>query len=213
MTEYLTIDDKENAIDSLLRAEEHIFRSGKRVEFAQNGGICWNAFHWKWVIICLQNSLYTFALIVAAGTNPGIVQRRNGGVVSLIAALKLCIGVKYFHHSLPVDFTRNQKNSILWLHNHFRNSFEHFSPNRTWGINLKGMPNICIDGLDAIKLLALDSENISYASMNYSNQEKKRKIETSINRSIEMLKSSALYEPGGEIDEFPRLNWWWRVSS
>ena len=113
MTEYLTIGDKENAIDSLLRAEEHIFRVEKCVKPAQNGGIYWNAFHWKWVVICLQNSLYTFALTVAAGTNPHIVQRRNGGVVSLIKALKLCIGVKYFGHSLPVDFTRSQKNSIL----------------------------------------------------------------------------------------------------
>lgn len=211
MKEYLTIDDKENAVDSLLRAEEHILRAEKCAGPVQGGEICWGALHWKWAIICLQNSLYTFALAVAAGTNPGIVRRKGGGVVDFITALKLCIGVKRFYHSLPVQFTRDQKNSMLWLHDHFRNSFEHFEPNRIWGINLKGMPNICIDVLDAIKLLALDSKNISYASRVYSHQEKEEKIKASINRSVEILRSSALYEPSNEIAECPGLDRRWEV--
>ena len=222
MTEYLTINDKENAVDSLLRAEEHILRAENKAEkcvahilhilHIRNDRNRWSLFHWKWVIICLQNSLYTFALAVAAGTNPGNVQRRNGRVVSLIAALKRCIGVKYYTYSLEIELTRNQKNSISWLHSHFRNGFEHFNPNNTWGIDLKGMPNICIDVLEVIKLLALDSENISYASKIYSPQEKERKIRTSINRSVEILRSSALYEPDNEIAEFLELDKRWGVS-
>ena len=70
--EYLEIDNKENAIDSLLRAEEHISRAEKRAGPVEGGGTCrYSAFHWKWVIICLQNSLYTFALTVAAGNESG----------------------------------------------------------------------------------------------------------------------------------------------
>ena len=171
--EYLEIDNKENAMDSLLMAEEHIFRAEKRAT-----GPVWgdanrrSEFHWKWVIICLQNSLYTFVLTVAAGTNPGNVQRRKGGVVDLATALKLCIGVKRYTHSLEIELTRNQKNSILWLHSHFRNGFEHFRPNQVWGIDLRRLPNICIDVLDVIKLLALDSRNILYGSPYYQPQEK-----------------------------------------
>lgn len=211
--EYLEIDNKENAIDSLLRAEEHIFRVEKRAGPVQDGGTCRSAFHWKWVIICLQNSLYTFALTVAAGTNPGNVQRKNGGVVDIVTALKLCIGVKRYTNSLEVELTRNQKNSILWLHSHFRNGFEHFKPNQIWGINLRDLPNICIDILDVIKLLALDSRNISYRSTAYSHQEKERKIRVCINRSVEILRSSALYEPSNEIAEFPDLDKRWESSS
>ena len=211
--EYLEIDNKENAIDSLLRAEEHILRAEKHAGPVQDGETCRSAFHWKWVIICLQNSLYTFTLTVAAGTNPGNVQRKNGGVVDIVTALKLCIGVKHFYYSLPVEFTRNQKNSMLWLHSHFRNGFEHFKPNQIWGIKLRGLPNICIDVLDVIKLLALDSRNILYGSPYYQPQEKERKIEASINRSVEILRSSALYEPGNEVAESPGLDKRWRSSS
>ena len=211
--EYLEIDNKENAIDSLLRAEEHISKAEKCAGPVQGDGTCRSAFHWKWVIICLQNSLYTFALTVAAGTNPGNVQRKKGGVVDIVTALKLCIGVKRYTNSLEVELTRNQKNSILWLHGHFRNSFEHFKPNQVWGINLRGLPNICIDVLDVIKLLALDSRNISYRSTTYSHREKERKIRACINRSVEILRSSALYEPSNEIAEFPDLDKRWKVSS
>ena len=210
MAEYLSINDKESAIDSLLRAEEYILRV---VNPAQDYETPWNSFSWKWIIICLQNSLYTFALAVAAGTNPGIVQRKNGRVVDLMTALKLCIGVTWFAYSVPVEFTRNQKNSILWLHLHFRNGFEHFLPNNTWGILLRGMPNVCIDVLETIKCLALDSKNILYASPNYESQEKERKIETSISSSIAILKSYALYDPGNKIEEFPKLDKLWDTGS
>ena len=211
MANYLTINDKENAVDSLLRAEEHILKAEEHTELPQDDGICWRAFHWKWVIICLQHSLYTFALAVAAGTNPGIVQRKKGGVVDFITALKLCIGVKHFYYSLPVELTRNQKNSILWLHRHFRNNFEHFQPNLSWSISLKGIPNICIDVLEAIKFLALDSKNISYGSMYYEQQEKKKKIEACINRSIKILKSSTFYDLSNEISESPELEKLWKT--
>ncbi len=212
--EYLEIDNKENAVDSLLMAEEHIARAEKRAAGPVPGdGTRRSEFHWKWVIICLQNSLYTFALTVAAGTNPGSVQRKRGGVVDLMTALKLCVGVKRFYYSVPVEFTRNQKNSILWLHSHFRNGFEHFRPNNIWGIELKGMPNVCIDVLDVIRLLALDSRNILYWSPHCRLREKERKIGASIDRSVEILRSSALYEPGKEIPELPDLDERWGISS
>ena len=54
---YLRLNAIWNAADSLFRAEEHI----RQVED--------NVFHWKWAVICLHNSLYTFALTFAAGTN------------------------------------------------------------------------------------------------------------------------------------------------
>ena len=210
--EYLTVNNEESAVDSLLRAEDHILRAEKCTESTQGNEARWNLLHWKWVIICLQNSLYTFALTVAAGTNPYIVKTKKGRVVDLMTALKRCIGVKRFTHSKPVEFTRSQMNSICWLHSHFRNKFEHFMPNSSWSIDLRGMPNICIDVLDVIRFLALDSKDISYGSMSYSHQEKERKIEESVNRSVEVLRSSALYEPSGGIAEFPDLDKQWKPS-
>lgn len=59
MKDFLEIDTATNAIDSLLRAEEFI----RRVESEGNPLL------WKWIIICLHHSLYTFSIIVAAGTN------------------------------------------------------------------------------------------------------------------------------------------------
>ena len=210
METYLIINESENAVDSLLRAEEFILRAEKSTEPARDNGVCWGAFHWKWVIICLQNSLYTFGLTVAAGTNPNIVKTKKGKVVNLITALKYCIGRKRFTHSQPVEFTRNQKNSILWLQKEFRNQFEHFSL-LSWMIDLKGMPNICIDVLEAIRILSLDSGNILYSGKHYSHKEKERKMEQSINRSVKVLRSSSLYMTDDQISEFPGLDKKWKL--
>ena len=59
MKDFLEINTATNAIDSLFRAEEFI----RRVESEGNPLL------WKWIIICLHHSLYTFSIIVAAGTN------------------------------------------------------------------------------------------------------------------------------------------------
>ena len=75
------------------------------------------------------------------------------------------------------------------------------------------MPNICIDVLDVIKLLALDSRSISYRSTTYSHREKEMKIRACINRSVEILRSSTLYEPSNGIAEFPDLDKRWESSS
>ena len=179
----------DSAADSLFRAEEHIGRAGD------------NVFHWKWVVICLQNSLYTFALTVAAGSNPHTVMK-DGRVVDFLRAVKSCSGVKRFCHSVPFEITRDQKNSVLWLHKHLRNKFEHFSPRNAWWIELSGLPNMCIDALEAIKFLALDGGNIVYHT-----KAKEKRIGRSIKKSIEALRFSALYARNG-IKEHPDLAKW-----
>ena len=186
-TGLLEINDVWSAADSLFRAEEHI----ERVED--------NAFHWKWAIICLQNSLYTFALKFAAGPNPYTVMTKDGHVVSFLTALSRCCEGSCYYDSVPFDPLPGQKNSILWLHDHFRNNFEHFTPNRTWGIVLPGLPDMCVDVLEAIRFLALDGRGIFYHA-----RSKKDRIEKSIKRSIEMLRSSR-FCLGEKVKEHPRL--------
>ena len=218
----LYMNEVESALDSLFRAEEQI----KQVED--------NVFRWKWVIICLQNSLYTFALTFAAGTNRYIVQRKKSAepnsekpgrfeVIDFISAVRFCLETpQRFVHSVPFELTRDHKNSVLWLH-HFRNNFEHFEPNNNWGISLWCLPNICIHVLEAIKLLALDCGDISYhleakryyketfkrnslapwvddreAEMYYT-EYKRNKIRTSIERSIQTLRSSRFYGQDNQI--------------
>ena len=184
---FLEINDVWSAADSLFRAEEHI----ERVED--------NVFHWKWAIICLQNSLYTFALKFAAGTNPYFVMTKEGRAVSFVTALSKCCEGGHYHESAPFAPTRGQKNSVLWLHDHLRNNFEHFQPQKTWGIGLPGLPNICVDVLEVIRFLALDGGGILYHA-----KSKKDNIERSIKRSIEMLKSSRFCSDG-DVGEHPRL--------
>ena len=186
-TKFLQIIDTWSAADSLFRAEEHL----ERVED--------NAFHWKWAIICLQNSLYTFALKFAAGPNPYAVMTKDDRAVSFITALSKCCEGGCYRGSVSFEPTRGQKNSVLWLHDHFRNNFEHFTPNRNWGISLQGLPNMCVDVLEAIRFLALDGKVISYHA-----RSKKDRIGKSTKRSIEMLKSSKFYS-GGDVNEHPRL--------
>lgn len=185
-TGLLEINDVQSAADSLFRAEEHI----KQVED--------NVFHWKWAIICLQNSLYTFALKFAAGTNPYLVMTKEDRAVSFITALNRCCEGSCYHGSVPFEPTPDQKNSVLWLHDHFRNNFEHFQPNRTWGIALPGLPDVCVDVLETIRFLALDGRGIFYDGS------KKDRIGKSIKRSIEMLRSSRFYSVG-DVKEHPRL--------
>ena len=186
-TGLLEISDVWSAADSLFRAEEHI----RQVED--------NVFHWKWAIICLQNSLYTFALKFAAGTNPYLVMTKEGRAVSFITALNRCYEGSCYHGSVPFEPTPDQKNSVLWLHDHFRNNFEHFTPNRTWGIALPGLPDMCIDVLETKRFLALDGRGIFYHA-----KSKKDKIGKSIKRSIEMLESSRFCSDG-KVKEHPRL--------
>lgn len=188
-TKTLRVSNVDSAADSLFRAEEHIGQAAD------------NVFHWKWVVICLQNSLYTFALTVAAGSNPHTVMKGDR-VVDFLGAVKLCSGVKRFCHSIPFEITRTQKNSVLWLHKHLRNKFEHFSPRNTWWIGLSGLPNMCIDALEAIKFLALDGGNIVYHT-----KAKEKKIGRSIRKSIKILRSSPLYAQDG-IKEHPDLAKW-----
>ena len=188
-TKRLRISNLNSAADSLFRAEEHIRQTGD------------NVFHWKWVVICLQNSLYTFALAVAAGSNPYTVMKGDK-VIDFISAVKRCSGVKRFYHSVPFEITRNQKNSVLWLHKHLRNKFEHFSPRNTWWIGLSGWPNICIDVLEAIKFLALDGGNIVYHT-----KAKEKKIRGSIRKSIEILRSSELYAENGIGEHHDLAKW------
>ena len=203
----LTMNAVENALDSLFRAAEHV------------GRVKDHEFHWKWVIICLHNSLYTFALIFAAGTNwqtvnaiKGIEKRERGEfkAVDFISAIKLCLKrQERFTYSVPFELTRDQKNSVLWLHE-FRNRFEHFPPNNIWGVPLAGLPNACVHVLEAIKFRALDCNENSYLLESHvyyaKNSEesgfgpsvslglrKKKKIEAAIARSVDALKNSRFY--------------------
>ena len=203
----LTMNAVENALDSLFRAAEHV------------GRVKDHEFHWKWVIICLHNSLYTFALIFAAGTNwqtvnaiKDIEKRERGKfkAVDFISAVKLCLKrQKRFVYSVLFELTRDQKNSVLWLHE-FRNRFEHFQPNDNWGVTLAGLPNACVHVLEAIKFLALDCNENSYLLESHvyyaRNSEesgfgpsdslelkKKEKIEAAIARSVAALKNSEFY--------------------
>jgi len=186
---YLRIDNIESAVDSLFRAEEHI----KKVDE--------NIFHWKWTIICLQNSLYIFALTVAAGSNSDNVKKKNGHVIDFLEAIKRCIGLKYFVFASPLQLSHDQKNSILWLHEHFRNNLEHFQPNQHWSIPLWGLPNLCIDVLDVIKFLSIDGKHISYHT-----KSKKNKVKSSINRSLKILKKSKFYDPKMKLKVHSKLN-------
>jgi len=184
----LRINNIESAADSLFRAKEFIDKSDL------------NKFYWKWIIICLQNSLYTFALTVAAGSNSKAVLRKDGKVIDFFPALRMCHGFSTYIYSKPLILTKKQINSLLFLHDHFRNGFEHFAPT-SWLIVLQGIPNICIDCLDVIQFLAIQGKQITHE---YT-KSKRDKIIRSINSSKKTLIKSRFYKEDSKLKEHQRL--------
>jgi len=168
MEHWLRTDEYEEAVSTLEMVSE----------FAST--VCKDKSRWKWVIIALHNAFQGF-MVLALRTGNGLAvlteknaqawlnALENNGPYPEKEKLDTCLGLykkikndKMFANGKGKKLvsTQNQDRSVEKL-NQFRNEFIHFVP-KGWSIEVSGFPGICLDCLEIIKFLALDSENIRW---------------------------------------------------
>ena len=180
----LKFTDETNAIDYLNRA--YSFISETKVDTTA----------WKWVVIAVHGALYGFAVSASKNTDKSTSTNKRGYVITLDKALKQCQNPKHMAmltSSKHIELTDSQKESIRILKKVLRNSFEHFSP-KLWVIELDGIANICVDVLNVIRFLALETNTYITLSL-----EQKNHIDQTIDECIDMLKKSELYQSHNAI--------------
>ncbi|HWP91808.1 MAG TPA: hypothetical protein VNN20_06390 [Thermodesulfobacteriota bacterium] len=186
-SKYLRLTEERNALDYLEKAYDYI-RQVEKDEWA-----------WKWVILALHSALYGFAICASMGSSsdwvaPVIKKGKNKGqrqLISIGKALEFCQNpswMKIYVHSKHLTLSKQQEESIDKLKNWFRDEFEHYKPVR-WSIELHGMPQICIDVLEVIRFLALETGNCIHLT-----QTQIKKIGYIVTYGKRMLERSQLYK-------------------
>ena len=179
---WLKLTEGNNALDYLEKAYQFIQETNK------------DDLSWKWVILSLHSALYGFAICACKGTNYNNVTlnvKKGEKLISFNQALKNCQDpnrMGMYIHSKHLILTKNQKESIGLLKNTLRNNFEHYIP-RLRLIEMHGLPAMCIDVLNVIRFLALDTNNYTH----FSNAEI-RQIKSLIYQSKKILKNSTLFK-------------------
>lgn len=186
---WLRLTEETNAIDYLERA-------GQFIRLTETDGMAW-----KWIILALYGALYGFAITACRGTNAATViqkkKRGRGRLISFDQAIGQCqnlLQMSRLYGGQPLVLSRQQKASIHYLSQEFRNKFEHYIPSG-WSIELHGLPSICIDVLDVIRFLAV--ETIQYQHLNLT---QRRRVKSIIYQSKRALKNSVLYKEALQID-------------
>ena len=147
---YVTFTEELNGVDYLQKAYEAIRRSPRDPRA------------WKWVVIGLHGTLYSFAICALKGTDWTRVT--GPGTRKLIAfdeAIKRCQSSDWMTQvvrSQPLHLTDGQKGAIRFL-KHVRNQLEHYTP-LAWGIEEHRLTTSAIDALDVIRSLAFDTGNV-----------------------------------------------------
>jgi hypothetical protein len=179
---FITFTTETNAVDYLERAGEFIAQAES------------NPKAWKWVILCLHSALYGFAIAACKGTDSeSVVNTSKKGkrhLISLDEALAKCANASWMgtlYGGLPLSLTERQNDSLRRLKKDLRNKFEHFTPD-AWSIEIHGLPHICIDVLDIIHFLAV--ETFRYQHLKESHR---RFVKSIVFRSKRLLMQSSLF--------------------
>lgn len=182
---WLRLTEETNAIDYLERA-------GQFIRLTETDRMAW-----KWVIMALYGALYGFAIAACRGTNAATViqkkKRGRGRLISFDQAIGRCQNPLHMGGQ-PLVLSRQQKASIQYLSQEFRNKFEHYIPSG-WSIELHGFPSICIDILNIIRFLAV--ETIQYQHLSLT---QKRRVKSIVYQSKRVLKNSLLYKEALQVD-------------
>ena len=159
---YLRTDEQEEAVRSLEWAE------------LQARTLATDPYAWKWVLIALHNAMQGF-MVLALWNGNGLLTFRPKPAKKWMAAhetgspfpeeklddfLNLYLKVKdleNFHTVGAGPFVPGQTHddSLNYL-NEFRNMFTHFTP-KGWSLELAGLPTICLDTLEVMNFLGLQS--------------------------------------------------------
>jgi hypothetical protein len=147
---YFALDETENALDYLRHAERFIKETSA------------DKLAWKWVTIALHGALYGFA--VAACRAEDVIDVKNGRLISVLEAVKLCL--KKPSHGLlpggkPYRLTDIQWKTVKQLSKTYRDGFEHFKPQRSV-IPGNELPLVAENVLDVIRLIVIEISLIDH---------------------------------------------------
>lgn len=180
---WLRLTEETNALDYLERAVGFVRETEK------------NPLAWKWVVLSLHSALYGFAICACQGTNyENVTTKTRKGEDKLISfdeALKRCQDPNCMNmlvHSQPLVLSESHKDSIRRLKKELRNKMEHYVPSG-WSIEIHGMPQIAIDVLDVIRVLAVETGTYIHL-----NQAQIKRIKSSVFQSKRFLKKTKLYQ-------------------
>jgi hypothetical protein len=162
-------DETEEAISALEMVAEQSVRMQE------------DTYRWKWIILAIHNALQGFMVLalrsgnglrplrddIAAAWLKAYQEGKNPPQEKLDSFLNLYKKIKsermlFYVHSKKFLPKVRQESSIKKL-NSLRNDFIHFLP-RMWVLEVGGLPQICLDCLDAIQFLAWESGNIFWRS-------------------------------------------------
>lgn len=145
---------------------------------------------WKWVILSLHGSLYGFGVAACQGTDYEQLLTKNGKLLDFWSILDLCQDPDHMQmlvFSKPLKLSEEQRESIEQLKNALKNRIEHFVPT-SWSIEIHGLPQMCIDALEVIRFLALETKTYIHLS-----EEDEQHIDKIIQDTVCYLKTTTLY--------------------
>ena len=154
--EYVHFSEESNAVDYLEKTVEFIHRADQK------------STDWKWVILSLHGAIYGFMICALKGTDPDRVfhqtKRGEKRLISFSEALKRCQDPQHMSmttQSQTLRLSRQQQCSVEVLQEHFRNAFAHYQP-CLWSVELHGLPEFVIDGLEVARFLAMETGNYTH---------------------------------------------------
>ena len=178
---YARFSEESNALDYLEKTVEFIHRAET------------NSTDWKWVILSLHGALYGFMICALKGTDPArvvVYTKKRERLISFGKALEWCQDPRYMNmtsESQVLRLSQGQKRSLDLIQEHFRNSFAHYQPS-LWSIELHGMPEIVIDGLEVTRFLSLESGNYTHLTV-----EAGKRIEALVAEGTQFLRHTRLF--------------------
>lgn len=169
---FISIDNIENAIDSLETALFLLSRSSDR--------------KWKWISITIHHSLYSFCISYIHKGNYERVSRINKitgkrELISFEKAINKVLNTPYYSYSKLKDqknrikLTQKERDDINWLSYEIRNSFTHFIPQVT-SIDIKKIKSVCLTAINIIEIVAIKSYSLVYID----NENSQNRIQKSI---------------------------------
>lgn len=139
-----------------------------------------NLYYWKWVVICLHNSLQGFMILALRGTNGLRVMKKScrkqfekyyrgelhepperieiESFLNLYAKIKKDHEMGQYHNSQAYVSTQSGDAQIEYL-NELRNDFIHFKP-QDWSISTGIFIGLLQESLNVIRFLVFESGNI-----------------------------------------------------
>jgi hypothetical protein len=180
--QYTRFSEEWNALDYLEKTVEFIHRAEKYPT------------DWKWVIVSLHGALYGFMICALKGTDPDrVLAREKKSTTRLISFKKALEWCQDSDHMIMTTASKvllvseRQERSLDDLHSQFRNSFAHYQP-CLWSIELHGMPQMVIDGLEVTRSVALESGNYMWLT-----DEARMRIDGLVADGVQTLHQSCLF--------------------